>query len=277
MSYCAPTITLTKNSFSCFEHYELIEIARAFNRYIVSQKLCSTNDKVCVIKTPIHIEKKTDKELWNSIYSRLYKLCKNEYCWIDLPFISHITDKGLRKKIQNFTFKPKTTIGKYTWLSTKNINSVLQQYEKTHPTFKFIGALPCDFYKIVDVDYNDFKKYENIGIVFNLDKNEEPGSHWVSFFVDNKNNTCEYFDSTGRGPNKCIKKFIDNLMNKYLNKHKYYQNKIVHQTQDSECGVYSIYYIICRVSGKSFDKITKNIIRDEDMNKFRNIFFRPRK
>lgn len=277
MKYCAPNITLTRDSFSCFEHHELVEIAKAFNRYIIVQNLCSKNGNVCAVKTPINIEKKGDKELWQSIHKRVKKLCENEYCWVDLPFISYISDSGLRKKIKHFTFKPKTTVNKYTWLSTKDIDDVLKQYEKVNSSFKFIGAVPCDFYKIVDVDYTNFTNYKYIGIIFNLDKNDQPGSHWVSFFVDNKKKTCEYFDSTGRGPNKYINNFIQKIMRTYLKEHTYLQNNIIHQKEDSECGVYSIYYIIKRLSGKGFDTLSKNVIRDEDMNKFRKVFFRPRK
>jgi hypothetical protein len=47
-----------------------------------------------------------------------------------------------------------------------------------------------------------------------------------------------------------------------------------HQFENSECGVYSINFIVRLVSGESFDNIVNNITSDEMMNKNREEYFR---
>jgi hypothetical protein len=51
-------------------------------------------------------------------------------------------------------------------------------------------------------------------------------------------------------------------------------NHIQHQFDNSECGVYSINFIIRLVSGESFDTIINNITKDEQMNLNRKEYFR---
>ena len=214
MDYCSPNIHFNDSDhFTCFTTNELLNIAEAFNTAkMVNSKLI-----------PINMEKEyTKKELWQEIYKRLKNLCKYEYCWIDLKFIDSIPDKHLRQKIKFFTFKPKMTLKKYSWLSTNDINYVLHQYEKVDNNFKFIGALPSDFYKVISKNelydiYNDIYNYVRIGIVFNLDTHDLNGSHWVALYIDNNSKTIEYFDSVGNPPNKYISRFIK-MINLKLNK-----------------------------------------------------------
>lgn len=284
MEYCSPNIK-TDDHFSCFTMDELIHISNAFNKYNYRK----SNKKIDLNKDY------SKKELWNEIYKRLENVCKYEYCWIDLKFIDSIPDKNLRQKIKFFTFKPKMTIKQYSWLSTNDINYVLQQYEKVDKNFKFIGALPSDFYDVISKNelndiYEDIYNYIRIGCVFNLDRHHLNGSHWVALYIDNNENSIEYFDSLGNPPNKYILKFIKKVNSKLNKKFNQEQengqgskqeyviniNKIEHQLDNSECGIYSIYFIIHRLFGNSFDELTTNIIRDEDMNKFRFNIFRPR-
>ena len=51
-------------------------------------------------------------------------------------------------------------------------------------------------------------------------------------------------------------------------------NHIQHQFKNSECGVYSINFIINLVDNKDFDYVIKNIIKDDEINKKRVEFFR---
>lgn len=278
MNYCSPnnnTLDISSH-YTCFALKELQEIAIAFNIYIHNNNIC-TKKNTCVPKKLIDIQNKDKKELWYSIYNRLKPICKYEYCWIDLEFINLISDKNLQDKIKYFTFKPKMTKTKYSWLSNNDINSILQQYQKLNTNFYYFGALPSDFYKIKTIDYTNFNKFDLIGIVLNLDKHNENGSHWVTLVIDNITKTIEYFDSVGNKPNYRIDNFVKLLRTKYLKNYKHKINKVVHQSKDTECGIYSIYYIIQRLYGKTFDEITQNIIHDDDMNKFRKFIFRPNK
>lgn len=276
MSYCAPNIDI-KTHYTCFSLDELIEIAKAFNEYIKKNKVCLGDS--CIPRKYIDYKSKNRKELWWSIYVRLKPICQYEYCWIDLKFIRNIKDSVLREKIRYFTFKPKMTKKRYSWLSTTDINDVMEQYQEYDKAFKFLGALPSNFYKVQRMNYDRILNYKKFAIIFNHDNHDEKGSHWVVLLVDNELNTIEYFDSAGDEPNENIKKFIKNVY-EFLSKrnleYKYKQNKSIHQKENTECGVYSLYYIIQRLLGYTFEDITHNIISDEEMNHFRGVIFRPR-
>ena len=159
------------------------------------------------------------------------------------------------------------------WLNTKDINAVLQQYQEVYKTFNFLGALPSDFYKIVKIKWIYAYKYKKIGIVFNLDEHNKTGSHWVSFLIDNTLKSIEYYDSVGDKPNKNIEEFIHKISKLFKNKYTVKINNLKNQYGNSECGVYAMYYIIERLSGNSFEKITSNIIKDDEIKKFRKHFF----
>lgn len=268
---CAPNISI-KDHWSCFTLNELKKIAKAFNKYIRHNNICTSKNK-CIPKRLIKIENQTKSQLWKSIYNRLEPICKYESCWIDLDFIKVIDDIDLREKIKYFTFKPKMSKNYNKWLNTKDINSVLQQYQEVDKSFNFLGALPSDFYKIIKFKWNDLHKYKKIGIIFNLDEHTQQGSHWVAFLIDNTSKTLEYFDSVGDVPNTNIQEFIDKISRIFLNKYNVKINNIKHQNGNSECGVYAMYYITQRLSGKNFETITRNVIKDNEIKKFRNHFF----
>lgn len=307
MSYCSPNINI-KNHYTCFDYDELKQIALALNIYIQKNMLCEIlgkNTKKSTVncsKKIIDINKKTKKQLWYSIYNRLKTICPYEYCWVDLKFIDELNDNYLKEKIREFTFKPKITKDYNSWLYTQDINNVLQQYQEVDKSFKFLGALPCDFHKIIPVDYSKINDYSKFAIVFNLDNHTQPGSHWVSFLIDNDTKTLEYYDSGGKLPNKNIREFIEKTKkylnknnNKYLNRsqasvsaryltdaepigsarYRILYNKKRQQYENIECGMYAMYFIIQRLLGDSFEKITNSTILDKDMNRFRRIVFRP--
>lgn len=288
--YCSPNVNV-KNHYTCFEYTELQQIALAFNIYIQKNKICprldansnklSNNEPgTCKLKKLIDVNK-PKKNLWYSIYNRLKYICPYEYCWIDLDFINNIKDKYLKEKLKYFTFKPKITHGMNTWLTTQDINNVMQQYQDFHQSFKFLGALPSDFYKIINVDFSKMFDVKHTGIIFNLDNHKQKGSHWVSLLIDNDKKTIEYYDSAGRYPNKNIQLFIDKIYNyttkrSQMGTYKIHYNTIKHQLQNNECGVYAMYFIICRLSGRNFSNIVKTIIRDKEMNNFRQYIFLPK-
>ena len=272
MSHCAPNVDVD-DDWTCFDRKELQEIAMAFNIFIQTKRVCER--KRCVPHKLIEIGNKSKQELWKSISKRLSKICKDEVCWSEQTFINAISDSQLREKIKYFTFKPEMTTRRNSWLSTGDINAVMQQYQEMDKSFKFLGALPSDFYTQVKVRYPDIHKYKRIGIVFNLDTHDQPGSHWTAFMIDNISKTIEYFDSAGKPPNKHIMRFIKKVFT-YVPSYSYLENKRQHQRQNNECGVYAIYFLVQRLLGNNFQSISDNIITDRQMNMFRDVIFRPR-
>lgn len=201
------------------------------------------------------------------------------------------------------TFRPIGPQKQFDWLSTRDIESVMKQYEFKHKDFKFLGAMPSDFdelpiYGTTDLQFNELEKNTpKIGAVINLDTHDQSGSHWVGFYANLKTNTIYYFDSVGKKPQRRLNMFIRRLLTfMYNNNHKannerlnveqfmkkYHKsdefdvryNKIQHQFKNSECGVYSMNFIIRILEGEKFDDIVNNITNDDKMNLNRNIYFR---
>ena len=53
-----------------------------------------------------------------------------------------------------------------------------------------------------------------------------------------------------------------------------YYNDIRHQYKNSECGIYSINFIVQFLEGERFIDIIKNIQKDDEMHKNRYYFYR---
>ena len=51
-------------------------------------------------------------------------------------------------------------------------------------------------------------------------------------------------------------------------------NTVKHQTMNSECGMFCVYFIIEMLKGRTFQQITDNIIGDVAVNQKRNEYFR---
>ena len=79
----------------------------------------------------------------------------------------------------------------------------MKQFEKKHNNFEFIGPSPIDFddHEMFgecvweelckfDLQQKMRDKKEKIGIIFNLDPHDKPGSHWVAMFVNIPKEKC---------------------------------------------------------------------------------------
>ena len=123
------------------------------------------------------------------------------------------------------------------------------------------------------------KGKKQIGVVFNLDKHTQSGSHWVAMHcsLDNPGfGEIYYWDSYGIKPNPEVVVLMNRLKTQggvlgYNMQMKI--NNIRHQYKNSECGVYCIYFLTSLLEGKKFEEIIKNIISDDKMNAKRKDFF----
>ena len=274
--YCSP-ISRKESNLTCFSKTSLLKIARAWNRK-------NPNNK-------IQIKGKSINLIWKEIRKRLKQQCENEWCWPQQDFVKELRDKEIIT-----TFKPRKpkiwNKNKNEWLSTIDIENVIKQYEKKYPNFRFIGAVPIDFdetYGLGQCIVNELCKINlqkmilskifHIGIVFNLDKHDQDGSHWVSMFIDLKKNGIYYFDSYGEEEPKEVKNLANRLLeqSKKLGKNNmvYKVNNIRHQYKNSECGIYCINFIVEMLRGADFDDFIKEKINDTDMNKKRDFYFSP--
>ena len=282
---CAPGRVY--NNGSCLYKDELQSIIIEYNK----QKKNYNN-----LKDTLSLSKNALIENVNDIMKEYECSDNDQICWVGTKLVKKINNG----EISGSVFKPIAPEGKYEWLSTTNINQVLEQYTNKHPDFEFYGALPYDFDILDELEINNinFKDLANknktkMGIVLNLDNHDENGSHWVAIYSELDKNRIYYFDSFGKKPGKRIRNFSNKLLKfmhsnntngnfntkdflkKYKSSHMYdiRYNKTQHQFKNSECGVYSMNFLIRLLNGEDFDSIVDNITNDDDMNKCRNIYF----
>lgn len=216
--------------------------------------------------------------LWCSLNTKMKSYCKTESCWIDAKEVMQKIQKRSPKLYENLNedvFLPKGTKEKLGWLSTTEIDNVMKQCEKAFPNFKYSGCVPSDHYilnpdEIPDLNALLRKGLKYSAIVFNLDESDQPGSHWITVFFDWSHQTIEHFDSTGEPPIENIRKFIDSFHPK-----KKLINKFPHQKGNSECGVFSLFYVKRRLEGLTFSDFQVSRIPDSEMENYRKFFFRP--
>ena len=286
---CSPAVKgKTLSSHTCYTVDVLMKIKEEYNKSHVDNK----------------IDASRPNKIWEELNHRLVR-CEKEDCWL-----KELKDETLRKNIDEYIFAPDSPPewrqNPNEWLSNFDIMKVMKQYEDSYHNFEFIGPSPIDFdKKIVEYDNNCVeneicnlslnKMLENhktkIGIIFNLDKHDEPGSHWVSLFIDLEDIPIVfYFDSTGEDIPDEINVLKDRIIKqgKELKNpihFKFYKNyKTIHQTGNSECGMYSLFFIITMLTGETeFDKkmslknkldlFKKKRIPDKYVEKYRNIYF----
>jgi hypothetical protein len=277
---CAPSKTYKDGS--CFTLKSLKKIAESYNIKNPMNKIQITENK---------------EELVKELESRMKNTCNDQTCWLRTDFVKAMNDE----EIENDTFRPEGPNNKKEWLSTTDINKVVSQYQEKFKDFLFLGAVPADFLElevlgIKDLDFSQINKEgkNKIGMVINLDESWKSGSHWVALYANLDKNQIYYFDSFGKKPYKRTKKFINKIFT-YMYKNKFNKspriNDIIkastkikdfdvkynskqHQFNNTECGVYSMNFIIRLVRGETFQEITNNITKDAEMNKCRDSYFR---
>ena len=259
---CAPCCQYSDGS--CFSEESIRKIADSYNT-----DTDASDDKIntkCSKKKLVHQLEK--------------KMGTKHKKWLTQECVRKLQDLAINK----YTFKPKRPKGKHQWLSTSDIHKVLKQYERVYTDFVFYGPVPVDFEEIqTPLSKLNLKRlYENenkskFGIIYNLDEHYKSGSHWVSSYLDLNRNEFTFFDSyAANPPNRIINfmKKIQKYCKRKLNKDiKIKINKKRFQYANSECGVYSMFFILENLEGKSFEKITNRPISDDIINQNRLTYY----
>jgi len=282
---CSPAVKKNAVTNSCYTPKILLMIRDAYNKDHSAEEQIAESDPT---------------KLWQILNDRLVK-CQKEDCWL-----TEIKDADLRKRIDRYIFAPDKPYewkkNPNTWLSNFDIMNVLEQYEQTHNHFEFIGPTPIDFDKVVSGScvQNDLCRFElreqlkkrktHIGVVFNLSPHTSGGSHWVSLFIDTKDQLIFFFDSAGESIPKEIKAFVDRVqidaVELFGKKYQFHQNHPKeHQMGNTECGVYSLFFIITMLTGMSqmlrgkmnmkhkLHLFKRRTIPDKYIEKYRNVYF----
>ena len=132
------------------------------------------------------------------------------------------------------------------------------------PYKRFLGVVASDRVYKLKPDAN-----KDSAFIMNLDKYNKPGSHWIAVFISpKKSKSIEYYNSFGEEPSmeflKQMKKVIDRMGLDYLLKLKV--NRIKKQAErSSECGYYSMNFLMDRFKGLPFDDSTgySDVMRSE--------------
>ena len=234
----------------------------------ISTNTCYTKDALLELKEHYNknnhdkINTSNPEKIWNTFRKKLDH-CPKEDCWLN-----EIKDKKLRQQLDDILFSPDRPSSwdknPVSWLSNYDIAAVLKQYELAYPDFKLLGPSAIDYDskpygengKCV---WNDlcrlslqnliYRNKRKLGIIFNLDKHNEPGSHWVSLFVDLNEGLIFYYDSAMNAVPRQVSKLKRELIKQgkklstpiHFN---YMQNEYAHQTTNTECGMYCLFFII---------------------------------
>lgn len=82
-------------------------------------------------------------------------------------------------------------------------------------------------------------------VISNTQTNDQPGEHWVTFYFP-RDEPCEFVDSLVRLPEHYRVGF-----EKLLDKPYYTSMDQIQDSKSDVCGLYCIYYVICRYGGTS--------------------------
>lgn len=216
-----------------------------------------------------------------------------DHCLLDHITLSDEKKKELRKNYLR-PKKPKEWKKKPNmWLDNYNIEHVMKQYEEAYPWFHFLGVFPIDFsapdpYRKNGTvqclnrelcDLNLHREYERgirgIGMVFNLDPHYKGGSHWVGLYINLSSiqrPIVGFFDSYGYKVPEMIARFMRSLQLQVKECVLGY-NARRFQYGGSECGMFSIYFLICMIHGIPFDMFCKDALHDRSMLELRSVLF----
>ena len=273
---CSPKGKNEINEFSCYTTASLYKLRDKWNARHPDSKI-NTNDK---------------KEIHQMLTNYLSNVCNKESCWL-----KQTRDFGNVEEEFTNSFAPESPKewknNPNEWLTSVDIMNVMQQYERAYKCFDFIGPSPIDFDKrklygeCVWEELCNFNLEEEvkngktkIGIIFNTDPHNKPGEHWVSMFIDVKKRQISFFDSVGNKIPKQIMALVKRIqlqgrnMTPKLNM-KFDQNyPVEHQYGSTECGIYSLFFIVHMLEDKITEEYLKtHILKDEYMTNFRKIYF----
>ena len=270
---CAPTAE--KKDYTCYSDTALTKMKNLWNARHPDTKIISDEPR----------------EIWQRMKANLQEVCDSENCWLKQGFVAN----NLDSELTSYTFAPSTpkswSKNKNEWLSSVDIEKVMKQFEKKYKCFEFIGPSPIDF--DAHMLYNEcvweelchfdlkallVKGKNKIGIIFNTDPHYKDGSHWISLFIHVKKGYIFYFDSNGNPVPKEIKVLVDRVIEqaKSLNITLVFDQNYPkeHQYSNTECGMYSLYFIVQLLrETHTIDFFKNHRIKDKDMEKLRSEYF----
>ena len=212
-----------------------------------------------------------------------------------------------KKKFYNF-INFKKDIKKYT---EGELNKLMKEFNEQFNKSKYDDGLiklvkndypnfPNDLTNNILNILNKEYPIKKIGMIPNLDEHWKGGSHWIGLYANLENGDIYYYDSYGYRPNKRMRSYIKLIAewkykkdtgktvnikeedymkgangekNEIEQKYDIRYSEIRNQFGGSECGVYSMNFIIRLLNGTKFDDIVRERLPDEMVNTCREIYF----
>lgn len=176
-----------------------------------------------------------------------------------------------------------------------NENLILKQLHVAVPSFANFDCMLMDFYKdpnnsltlaanensqfISNIRSGDILSFGTIPNTLVSSGDITRVGHWVALFGDFRGDTwtIEYYNSTGNNAPKGMYDWMQNLAkiikdNCGHNCIALNVSNVASQKGPTECGIYSLHYIICRLIGIDYKEFRANKIPDNEVNKIRKIF-----
>jgi hypothetical protein len=227
------------------------------------------------------------------------KQCDSEKCVVEKLANTVIKDPIEVNKALKNNYKLKGPAKTEEWLSNFNIDDFFNQLVENAKSYKIptifnhIGFQMRDFAKHGSdlASFNVLKMAEDakkarmegkpdkyyMGVAMNTDYSSGSGIHWYALAIDFNKDPIEviYFNSSGDSPLPESQLWIEKTTKK-LNDSGYpakqvYINKSL-QKDNFSCGVYTIYFVLYLVMGRTIDEILSGM-NDKNMKKFRRHLF----
>jgi hypothetical protein len=222
--------------------------------------------------------------------------------WLNMPQLR--SDTQLLESLRN-AFRPEHPTAwlrdpRY-WLSSIDIENVMQQYEG-HDGFHFMGVFPIDFATRrwngacisepmcrLNVRQMRAAGRTQLGIVLNMDRHDQKGSHWVGIYCGlNPSRRGRfgvwYYDSIADPPPPEAQQFMLGLRaqvaaemgNPLGRRFRVEHNTVRRQFQNTECGIYAMLFILaCCDTSRPFTALCRGMRNDDTIHALRHVLFRP--
>lgn len=199
----------------------------------------------------------------------------------------------------------------FTWLTNFDIEAVMHQYERdAAPAYRFLGVYPIDFAgrsafgtclfaEICSLRVAPLIKrgVKYLGMILNLDKHDQSGSHWTSLFICLDRAApafgAYYYDSVARKTPQEVTQFIETIRGQLAgvygadavgpDQFKTDYNRNQHQYANTECGIFSMIYQIRWLNllerrgraAVTFADVVNIQMTDKDVHRLRDVLYRP--
>ena len=290
-----------KNAPGCLDYPMLLLITRLYNQHFPDAV------PIKVFRDPVAQFNAIDAAMTTNPKVRCAPA--DEVCWAHSLVIAHGSDGGVETAIKNKfrPIQPKSwRKNPKEWLSNEDIDAVMRQYATaSRGRMRFVGVFPIDFAKrlksrgnacvspelcSLDISEEIRQGTQHLGIVLNTDPHHKSGQHWISMYIGldprhRRSFGVHFYDSVAKPPPTEIKQLMDDIVSQMKSSLgqtnvPVHSNKIRRQYQNTECGIYSMLFILRMMSAQrqrtTFEDICQSMGTDQHVAKYRDkLFVRP--